>query len=519
MIYASADGKGRTELSLSFRPWESFYIVFDKNAKRQPAEKITEQWEDAESLKPIELGGEWEFIPVARLLDYEWQSKVESSQIELPVMDFYAQRCGEKLTAENLLSQDSVPFKQVKITDKYNETTGCGRYLSCWDGWWITYADLRPHWGALGGKKLRFQKKINIDREVKNAWFGLTADKKYRLIINGKDVGEDSNWKDAETYDIAPYLKKGANLFEVAVENGATPFEGGPDTRITSLLAQGQITLSSGGNIKFVSDQSWDVCNETGIRGKAFECVNPPLGPWGNIELPRQPLNFPATVWYRKKLFPGAVGMLEPVIKGDYEIYINSNKVNFQKGQNQVDFRKFLEDRNNILVVKVEVNGFSDGLLEPITLICEPAEIKPDNWQRLGLEWFSGRCVYSKGFEVPAEYLKEDTQLVLDLGQVNYCAEVWVNDKLVETKIWPPYEVRIQDFVKAKNNTLTIVVSNLIANEMKWNIFDETLTSQRARWVHDLSLLREPEKLDSGLLGPVKIKAMKKSAVASRAYK
>jgi len=64
--------------------------------------------------------------------------------------------------------------------------------------------------------------------------------------------------------------------------------------------------------------------------------------------------------------------------------------------------------------------------------------------------------------------------------------------------------------VKAGNNTLTIVVANLIANEMKWSIFDETLTSRRARRVHDLSLLREPDKLVSGLAGPVRIVPLKK---------
>jgi len=97
---------------------------------------------------------------------------------------------------------------------------------------------------------------------------------------------------------------------------------------------------------------------------------------------------------------------------------------------------------------------------------------------------------------------------------VHYWAEIWVNDKLVGTRIWPPYELEIQDSLTAGDNRLTVIVANLIANEMKWNIFDETLTSFRARWFHDLGQSREPEKLNSGLFGPVRIIPLEKTTLA-----
>ncbi len=63
----------------------------------------------------------------------------------------------------------------------------------------------------------------------------------------------------------------------------------------------------------------------------------------------------------------------------------------------------------------------------------------------------------------------------------------------------------ITDFVKVDENTITIVVANLIANQMYWDIYDAALTNLRSRWVHHGTVLREPYQLFSGLIGPVKI--------------
>ncbi len=494
-IYAHKAGDGRTEATLSFKPWESYYVVFDKSRMVGQGPPYTNKWAREKSLPEINLDGQWDFIPVGKILDYKWQSTVKNSQIKLPVMDFYPERVADSVTMKDLLGDDceDVYWKQVKIKDSRNTTTGCGRYLSCWDGWWITYTDFKPHWGTVGGRQIKFRKKITIDDAIKGAALNITADKKYKLYINNKIIGEDDDWGNAEIYEIAKYLKTGENLFEISVKDAG------------GLLLQADIVLENGRDIKLVSDGTWEVSNEGGIWGKAFEYVNPPLGPWGNIELKKQPLSFPVDVWYRQELPAGAVGMTAPLIKGDFQIFVNGRTVESVRGQERIVFKKLLNSKKNILLVKVNVKDYSEGIIEPISVICEPAKVELDLWEDYGLDWYSGRCVYSKEFVVADEYLAGDTKLVLDLGQVNYFVEVWVNDKLVGYKIWPPYEFEIQDFVKPGGNSISLVVANLITNEMMWNLFDESLTVPRARWVQDLGILREPEKLASGVVGPVKI--------------
>ena len=48
-------------------------------------------------------------------------------------------------------------------------------------------------------------------------------------------------------------------------------------------------------------------------------------------------------------------------------------------------------------------------------------------------------------------------------------------------------------------------ISNLLVNRARWNILDENIDNSYARWWHDGTIMREPDKLTSGLIGPVKV--------------
>lgn len=52
-----------------------------------------------------------------------------------------------------------------------------------------------------------------------------------------------------------------------------------------------------------------------------------------------------------------------------------------------------------------------------------------------------------------------------------------------------------------------MVATNLLANQMRWNIFDSAIANRISRWWHDGNILREADKLRSGLIGPVRLEA------------
>ena len=107
--------------------------------------------------------------------------------------------------------------------------------------------------------------------------------------------------------------------------------------------------------------------------------------------------------------------------------------------------------------------------------------------------------------DIPADFLQKGNRLMLNLGQVNYFAEIWVNGKLAKVCPWAPFETDITQFARPGSNTVSVVVANLLANRATWNILDGNLNSREARWWHNGTILREKEKLISGLLGPVTI--------------
>ena len=73
-----------------------------------------------------------------------------------------------------------------------------------------------------------------------------------------------------------------------------------------------------------------------------------------------------------------------------------------------------------------------------------------------------------------------DGNVLLDLGEVNHMAEVWVNGTSVGKKLWPPYEFKISSYLEEGANELRVRVGNQVDNYYS-----------------------NPES--SGLMGPVKL--------------
>jgi hypothetical protein len=158
-----------------------------------------------------------------------------------------------------------------------------------------------------------------------------------------------------------------------------------------------------------------------------------------------------------------------------------------------------------VLAVKCVFSQMSDGLMEPLKVVCTAEPVNLSDWAGYGMGWFTGRGVYSKEINIDADYLKEGTKLIFDLGKVNWFAELWINHKLVKYFTWGPFEADVTDYVKPGVNNISIIVSNLRANEAYWDIPDQMLENARARWWHNGATDREKERLDSGLFGPVRL--------------
>jgi len=147
--------------------------------------------------------------------------------------------------------------------------------------------------------------------------------------------------------------------------------------------------------------------------------------------------------------------------------------------------------------------------------------VKPAPWTSFegeDVKNFSGKAVYSTTFGLPKE--KADAWL-LDLGQVDESAKIFLNGKEVTTLIGPHYRVTISRKLLKSENNLEIHVSNLMANriaymdrnELPWKIFYNINMAARLKENNKNGLFDASawKPLPSGLTGPVTLTPLRVS--------
>ena len=462
-LAAGKPSSGFTTLRLKFRPWEACYVVFGGAAAVPPARQ--------RPLPDIAPPGPWTFQIAPTELDYVWKSDPGETRVELPVMDM---RIGGQQA-----------WRRLKVVDTLNLQKGAARYLSAWDAFWITRYAYERHFGEIGGQELRFRTTVEVPFSPAGAWLAVAADERFECSVNGEVVSSGNVRAAPASVERLP-LKPGTNTIEAAVWGGGY------------LLAQGEITGAKGERIPIRSDRGWQVRLPGQDWSAAYEFTYPPFGSWGDLPLRGKQQTLPATVWYRAAVPPGARRMEPPKVRGAYELSLDGVKV-------AAGGELPLSGKPGTVTLTVRVERPEDGLQEPLAFLCRPAPAALGDWQDLGLDWYSGRGVYRTSFRLPKPYLGR--RLLLALGDLRYAGEVWLNGRLVDSLAWPPYETDISRFARAGENDLVVVVANLLANQMRWNLFDSAIPSQFSRWWHDGNILREADHLRSGLLGPVRIRA------------
>jgi len=449
-------------------------------------EEVTQTWPSSTKIQELRLDGPWEFQLTQHELDYRWVDEVPNTEIELPVMQF--QWTKSSMRSPGQLSTDR--WKMVKIKELYSDLLPTERHLSSWDASWVNYFDESK---KLYQPEVWFRKTLELAEDIQRATIYITADKRYELFVNDQSVGADHEWRTVENYDLKNVLVKGENKIEVHVNDA----EG--------LLAQLDIISNSGKQLTIHTDDSWEASIDRYVFLPALIISAPPLGKWGNIARPGVEMEFPLRLWYSMTLPLGAKTLLKPDIKGDYQLFINGKEIakSFKKGQ--MNMLPFLENGISTIQLSILAQDMKDGLLQPLRFLCGNVSLDLASWTDYGIWWYSGRGIYKKRVNISKEYIDEKVKLEIDLGEVSHFAELWVNGKLVKFFPWGPYKGDITEFIHEGENDITIVVANLLANKALWDIPDENLHDEKSRWWHHGGVRREPDKLKSGLLGPVRI--------------
>lgn len=128
-------------------------------------------------------------------------------------------------------------------------------------------------------------------------------------------------------------------------------------------------------------------------------------------------------------------------------------------------------------------------------IIGDKANCALQSWYDYGLQQYSGYIDY----EMPVVVKDVTVKTVIDLGKVKYMAEVFVNNKSVGDRIWPPFVFDISKYLQEGENTIRVRIGNLMVNEM-WMKSDMGALRTWG-WVGAPDF----NKYDAGLFGPVKL--------------
>jgi hypothetical protein len=463
-LSAAAQAGQSTTLDLTFNPWQAYYVVFDPSAALAAflAKKQTET--------VTELSGPWTMQLAQHELDYVWKADPGETRVEVPVADFRVER-GE-----------ASPWRRIKIVDSENPGKGAARYVSMWDAPWITrYVYRTHHPGQLAGPDLTFRRTFDVGFEPASGWAEVLSDGDVECTWNGQPLGASGSMKPLSVIKLD--ARRGANTVTCEVK------------RTGFLLAQGEIHGATGQILPLRTSGEWEVGGPGESPMPAYELAWPPAGSWGDPPLRGQHQGFPVTVSYRVTVPPGARELEAPAIQGRWRLIADGKPLNAATVSGV-----------RSLIVEVGLTKPEEGLQRPLVFRCGPAPASLGDWQAVGLDWYSGRGVYRTSFQRPAA--PSGSTFALDLGELCYTGEVWLNGELVDSLVWPPYRVDVTKFLRPGRNELTVVAANLLANEMRWNLFDSAVSVPLSRWWHDGNILRDGDKLRSGLIGPVRLIAV-----------
>lgn len=503
-----------TAVSMHLDEDQALYVVF---GQKETVPTLPEE----DPFSRLTLNNPWQILPLDSLYDSQWNSRADQSILEIPLSKFSS-------------DYQSEPFT-IRVCNRKGENGNCGRHLSLWKAAWITR---RPGWADDSCRQtLYFRKKIRVAGPVRTAKTCIAAVGKFTLYVNGKKAIEGEGWNPPAETDLREFLGPGENLIAVKVDNtqhipGANVLEAEtlPPEGLTSLLIQGNAE-GKDGPVVFDTGSSWissdRFCDgwqnpaadyENAARsvdpsrkdfraageGEWLHCWErgtPPLLPWGPIPLFGRQVTFPAEVRYEMTLPAGTIEVFSPDVRGTYSAFLNGQPVDWRAGSLHIP-----PETSHTLLVKIRAYGPEDGLLQPIRVKMAERSGLLGDWCRDGLKWFSGRVSYRRRFSIRK---KPGYRYRLDLGQVNFCAEVWINAQLADVRVWKPYQTDITQYLKDGENEICIIAANLAANARRFLLVDEGRALAWNRYWNQDNILRDSENLVSGLLGPVQIECIR----------
>ena len=169
--------------------------------------------------------------------------------------------------------------------------------------------------------------------------------------------------------------------------------------------------------------------------------------------------------------------------------------------ENIKDFGKRFDVPNGFLFRKELELTCNENGFEIIKHSDKAVPVSLGDWANLIGSAYSGSGVYETTFILPAE--KKGKEGEIDLGEVHFTAQVYLNDQPLGTAFMPPYRLKIPAGVLDKNNKLKVIVTNTSANlYVHTDYFDKWKTEELSPYFEGETDFAK-DMVSGGLYGPV----------------
>ncbi len=125
-----------------------------------------------------------------------------------------------------------------------------------------------------GQPRVLFRKRFAFPQRPDFAMVQLTADNGYTLLVNGRVVGSDVDWRSVEKYDLVPFLQAGDNEICLDVMN----FDGSG-----GVILQGYALHGNQQRAEISTGADWSVSLPDGQAGAIQVIGPPPADPWRQL--------------------------------------------------------------------------------------------------------------------------------------------------------------------------------------------------------------------------------------------
>ena len=450
----------RNIIELQFDPYEAFWLVFNPSVIPNSVEKPKPS-----NLVEIELNKPWK-------INYPETNEIQVTSARSLIL-------GDPTINLEYLSAD------YDDSDwSYINIVGNIRLEDRWKATMFYNPD--------PDSKRYYRYKFNLADDPEGAIININGDNKVNFWVNGNAIVPGKNaegWSAFDSHDIKSLLRKGETTIAVEGTNRAG---------YGWMVLQGLLLVPNRDEIDILSNTDWKESSSLypNWQSNEFDDVtweSPVLASekvasfnFMGMRRPNKILFSKSSVVWRIKVVPNAEYLILPGIDENAKIWIDGKEVHL------INEKLAIPQNSKIIVVK---NGEdANGLSEAAVFYCSgSSETNLISWLDMGLRRFTGFIDYETTFDLPSD----KSPIKIDLGNVRYMAEVWLNEEKIGERLWDPFTFKASSS-KAGENKLRIRVGNLMVNEMGGK--------------DDLGQLRHwgwqtppDSSFEAGLFGPIKI--------------